>query len=153
MTTHDTSGYDAPTLGDIEAIKQVKAKYFYFIDTKQWVPLRALFTADATFDPEGEGAYTFDGVDGFIAGASAGLAHAISVHHGHMPIIEVDGDEATAIWAMSDYVEMFDANGKPKRGFLGYGHYHERYRKDDGVWRMCSWKLTRLRVDELSPTR
>jgi hypothetical protein len=148
MTTNATSN----VLADIEAIKQVKAKYFYFLDTKQWESLRTLFTADALFDPDGEGAYTFNGVDGFVAGASKGLAHAVSVHHGHMPIIEVTGREATGIWAMSDYVEMYDADGKPLRGFWGYGHYHERYRNDDGVWRISSWKLTRLRVDDLSPT-
>jgi hypothetical protein len=70
-----------------------------------------------------------------------------------MPIIEIDGHNATGIWAMSDYVEMFDADGVATHGFWGYGHYHERYRRDDGVWRISSWKLTRLRVDPLSPTR
>jgi hypothetical protein len=29
------------------------------------------------------------------------------------------------------------------------GHYHETYRLVDSCWRIASWKLTRLRVDQL----
>jgi hypothetical protein len=134
------------TLADVEAVKEVKARYFYYLDTKQWDALRTVFWEDAVFDPEGEGAYTFAGLEGFMAGASGGLANATSVHQGHTPIIEVDGDEATAIWAMTDYVEV---HTDPPRGFVGYGHYHERYSRRDGEWRIVSWKLTRLRVDPL----
>lgn len=138
---------DATRLADIEAIKRVKAEYFYFLDTKQWERLREVFTEDADFDSEGGGAFRFDGVDGFIAGASGPLANAISVHHGHMPIIDfISPTDATAIWAMSDYVELF---GPPARKFVGYGHYHERYRKQGDVWKISAWKLTRLRVDTL----
>ena len=61
-----------------------------------------------------------------------------------MPIIDLHGEnEASAIWAMQDYVQVGD------RTFKGYGHYHERYRRENGVWKISSWKLTRLRVDTL----
>jgi SnoaL-like domain len=142
-------GYmDTSRLADIEAIKRVKAEYFYFLDTKQWDRLRTVFTDDAEFDPAGEGAYTFDGLDGFMKGSSRSLANAISVHHGHMPIIDLlSATEATGIWAMTDYV---DVTGKAK--FVGYGHYHERYRKVGDTWKISSWKLTRLRVDSLPLT-
>lgn len=140
-------GVDA--LAAIEAVKRVKAQYFYFLDTKQWDRLRGIFTADATFDPAGEGSYTFDGLDGFIAGASGGLANAVSVHHGHMPIIDVhDADHASAVWAMEDDVAI--ASDPPRR-FIGKGHYHETYRREGGEWRIASWKLTRLRVDVIEP--
>ena len=145
----DAPTIDARGLADIEAIKLLKAQYFYFLDTKQWGLLRALFTPDATFDPAGEGAYTFDGLDGFIAGASGGLADAVSVHHGHMPMIElVDADHARGIWSMTDDVSV--AGAAPRR-FIGKGHYHETYRRQDGRWRIASWKLTRLRVDTVAP--
>jgi hypothetical protein len=137
---------------DIEAIKVLKAQYFYFLDTKQWDRLRDLFTDDARFDPEREGAYTFDGLDGFIAGASGGLANATSVHHGCMPMIELLGpDRARGIWSMTDDVEVSGA-AAPARRFIGKGHYHEEYRKVDGSWKIASWKLTRLRVDVLPTT-
>ena len=145
VTDEQPGGVEA--LQAIEAIKMVKAQYFYFLDTKQWDRLRSLFTGDATFDPEHEGDYTFDGLDGFVAGASRGLAEAVSVHHGHMPMIElVDADNATGIWAMTDDVAI---GGATPRRFIGKGHYHETYRRIDGRWHIASWKLTRLRVDQL----
>ena len=135
-------------LADIEAIKKLKAQYFYFLDTKQWDRLRSVFTEDADFDSAKGGAYQFADLDQFIAYASAGLAGGVSVHHGHMPIIDLGGDgAATGIWAMVDYVELPDGAGR--RGFTGYGHYHERYRKEGDEWKIAAWKLTRLRVDPL----
>jgi len=32
-------------------------------------------------------------------------------------------------------------------GHTGYGHYHERYVRQDGRWRIASQRLTRLHVD------
>jgi hypothetical protein len=143
----DARPIEVDVLVAVEGIKVLKAQYFYFLDTKQWDRLRALFTPDATFDPAHEGAYTFDGLDGFIAGASGGLANAVSVHHGHMPMIELlDADHARGVWAMTDDVAI--ASDPPRR-FVGKGHYHETYRREDGAWRIASWKLTRLRVDVL----
>lgn len=147
----DRPTIETQALADIEAIKVLKAQYFYFLDTKRWDELRALFTDDATFDPAGEGAYTFAGLAGFIAGASAGLADAVSVHHGHMPMIElVDADHATGIWSMTDDVAVAVA-GSPPRRFIGKGHYHETYRREQQRWKIASWKLTRLRVDVVAP--
>ena len=140
-TTHD--------LADIEAIKKLKAQYFYFLDTKQWERLRTVFTEDADFDSAKMGEYQMDGLDDFIAYASKGLTGGISVHHGHMPIIDLLGNgEAAGIWAMVDYVQVPDGDGG-HRGFVGYGHYHERYRRIGDEWKICRWAITRLRVDPL----
>lgn len=136
--------YTTDELAAIEAVKRVKAQYFYFLDTKRWDDLRSIFTEDVDFDSAKEGEYQFDGRDGFIGYVSANLQDAVTVHHGHMPIIALHGpDEASAIWAMQDYVTVGE------RTFKGYGHYHERYRCEDGVWKIAAWKLTRLRVDVL----
>jgi hypothetical protein len=140
-------------LADRAEIEQLKARYFYCLDTKRWDELRDLFTEDATFDPERAGDYHFDGLDGFITGASRSLANAVSVHHGHMPIIEFLSDtEATGIWAMRDDVEIFSDASRTQVAvhFIGHGHYHETYRRgDDGGWRISSWQLFRLRTDDL----
>jgi hypothetical protein len=32
-------------------------------------------------------------------------------------------------------------------GHTGYGHYHERYVRQDGRWRIAAQRLTRLHVD------
>ena len=41
---------DVKRLADIEAIKQLKARYFRLLDTKQWDDLKALFARDAQFN-------------------------------------------------------------------------------------------------------
>ena len=132
---------------DIEAIKQLKARYFRYIDTKQWDDLKALFTSDARFSVDGgSGHYEWAAPDDFIAHVSKSLGGAaVSVHQGHMPEIElIDAASARGIWAMFDYVDIPD---KPSR--QGYGHYHETYRRESDGWRIASLELTRLRVDAL----
>jgi hypothetical protein len=70
------------------------------------------------------------------------LEESVTVHHGHMPEIELTSDTAaTGIWAMFDWVDM------PQLVLRGYGHYEETYRVEDGCWRIAHSRLTRLRRD------
>jgi hypothetical protein len=141
----------ADQLADIEAIKQLKARYFFHLDHRHFEDLRALFTEDADFDSARLGEYQMADLDAFIDYARRGLTGGVSVHHGHMPIIELTGpDTATGIWAMVDYVEGPDGQGGT-RGFVGYGHYHEAYRRVGEEWKIARWAITRLRVDPLAP--
>ncbi len=69
------------------------------------------------------------------------LKDATTVHHGHMPEIEiVDADNATGVWAMEDLVQL------PGIALQGWGHYHERYRREAGSWKIASIRLSRLRL-------
>ena len=130
----------------VEEIKQLKARYFRLMDTKDWKAMREVFTDDARMDIDG---YVTDGGDAIIAFMSGVLAQVRTVHHGHMPEITVAGpDRATGIWAMYDYVE-FPGDAAAPQGLKGYGHYHEEYRIQDGAWRIASTRLGRLRVDPL----
>ena len=69
---------------DIEAIKQLKARYFRTMDTKDWSGFKAVFASDARMIvPEGgvdlTGNQTIaDTISGFLQGAT-------TTHHGHMP--------------------------------------------------------------------
>ncbi|MGB5268032.1 MAG: nuclear transport factor 2 family protein [Polyangiales bacterium] len=138
----------AEQLLELEAIKQLKARYFRLMDTKQWLPFSQVFTDDVVVDvshdkhaPGGTIVGRAEVVD-FIRKA---VGRATTVHHGHMPEIELlSPSDAQGVWAMEDYVEF-----KPSRGIRGYGHYHEEYRKEKGSWRISKLKLTRLRVDPL----
>lgn len=77
-----------------------------------------------------------------IASISEALENATSVHHGHMPEIELTSDTtASGIWAMFDYLVF------PDRTLKGYGHYEEQYAKENGQGKIKSVRLTRLRVD------
>lgn len=153
----DTAGGDADTGADIEAIKQVKARYFRLMDTKQWDDFGQVFAEDAVVDFSGEMERAgMDGTAGIVSGrdnivsyVKDAVAQADTVHHGHMPEIALVGpDRAEGIWAMQDIVDFGAA--APFGGLRGYGHYHETYTKDaGGVWRIQTIKLVRLRVDPL----
>jgi hypothetical protein len=153
----------------IEAIKNVKARYWYTVDTKDWTALRAVFTDDAIFDLRAERAFsqgepTDDlppveesiaaGDQAVLIGAAA-IAAAIqnfaeewtTVHHGHAPIVEVtEADFGTAIWPLFDYID--DGTNSLK----GYGHYHEEYRKVNDDWLISRALLTRIRGDGAYPS-
>jgi hypothetical protein len=78
-----------------------------------------------------------------MAGLQKVLAGATTVHHGHMPEIELTSPTtATGVWALHDIVIWPDGTRLD-----GYGHYHETYEKRDGEWRIKTSTLTRLHTD------
>ena len=97
---------------DIEAIKQLKARYFRLLDTKQWDGFRELFTSEFVSDTRGSGGKVIEGGDEFVAFVKKTLGANPTVHHGHMPEIELTGEgQARGIWAMEDLVRFL---GFPK---------------------------------------
>ena len=152
VTRPATSHGPAERLLEIEAIQQLKARYFRLMDTKDWGGLARVFTADAELDVTDDAGRDAGRVTGGGEAIAASIERAVgtarTVHHGHMPEIELTGsDTARGVWAMFDYVEWPSEGDRV--GFRGYGHYTETYRKVDGEWRIASLKLTRLRRDPL----
>ena len=145
---------DIEKLLAIEEIKQLKARYFRSMDTKEFQTLNTVFAPDATFDfrealrdpvlgtPEGTTEHEpVTGRDNIVAYISQALATAQSAHHGHTPEIEFTSDTtAKGIHPMEDTV----LNGS--FFFRGYGHYRETYVKLDEGWRIKTSQLTRLLV-------
>ncbi len=132
----------------IEDIKALKARYFRFMDTKQWDALVDVFTPDMqVISPSGQVWMT--GGPAFAASLKNSLEHSISVHQGFMAEIEIiDADNAKGIWSMQDVIEWKDRH--PREGWksiVGRGHYHDTYRRTDGIWRIATLSLTRLRLD------
>ncbi len=133
-------------MDDIEAIKQLKAQYFRLMDTKDWAGMRELFASDVHVDVTDEGGGIYETADAFFEMLEPTLRDVVTVHHGHMPEIELTSPTtATGIWAMEDQL-WFRPGGRAGR-MHGYGHYHETYVKLDGAWRIQSMTLVRLRVD------
>jgi hypothetical protein len=134
---------------DIEEIKQLKARYFRCMDQKNWDGWRDVFARDAVLEvPEAN--MVTSGRDAIIESVSGLLTGARTVHHGHMPEIEVTGaGTARGTWAMFDYVEWPAPDGGDRIGLQGYGHYVEEYVREDGQWRISRSRLVRLRVDPL----
>jgi uncharacterized protein (TIGR02246 family) len=134
-------------MDDVEAIKQLKARYFRTMDTKDWDAMRAVFTDDATVDTTASGGSVVHGADEFMTFLRDTIGDVVTVHHGHMPEIELtSASSATAIWSMEDMLRW--PNGMELHG---YGHYHETYEKRDGRWFISTTTLTRLRVDVRDP--
>jgi hypothetical protein len=133
---------------DLEAIKQLKARYFRLMDTKQWDEWALAFADDCVMEvPEANAVY--NGRLEIVTRVSSVLASAQTAHHGHMPEIELTGEHtARGTWAMFDYVEFPERDGT-RVGLQGYGHYRDDYVRDDGVWRVARSRLERLRVDAL----
>jgi hypothetical protein len=130
-------------MDDVEAIKQLKARYFRLMDSKDWDGMRRVFADDVYVDTTSSGGRVVEGADEFMAGLRAVIGDVLTVHHGHMPEIEITSPTtATGIWAMEDLLRWPD--GMELRG---YGHYLEEYEKADGEWRIKRLTLTRLRTD------
>jgi uncharacterized protein (TIGR02246 family) len=131
------------TMDDLEAIKQLKARYFRTMDTKDWAGMREVFADDVVMDTTASGGGVVTGADEFVSFLRDILQDVVTVHHGHTPEIELTSSTtARGVWAMQDLLKW--PNG---RELHGYGHYHETYELIDGAWRIKSSRLTRLRVD------
>jgi uncharacterized protein (TIGR02246 family) len=132
---------------DVEAIRQLKARYFRTMDTKDWAGMRAVFTDDVVMDTSSSGGGVIAGADDFMAFLEPTLEGVVTVHHGHMPEIEITSPTtATGIWSMEDMLRWPDGTE-----MHGYGHYLETYEKVDGEWRIKTLTLTRLRTDFATP--
>jgi hypothetical protein len=142
---------DTEKLLAIEEIKALKARYFRSVDTKDWTGLEAVFAPDLVADfresvPERNEALLTEGAAKFVADLAPLLQHAVTVHHGHMPEIEITSDTtAKGVWAMEDKLWM--PEGAPFKTLHGFGHYHETYVRLAGQWRIKTIRLTRLRID------
>ena len=131
---------------DIEAIKRLKARYFRTMDNKDWDGMAEVFADDVEIDMTGEGGGVTRGVAAFMPYLRENIETVTTVHHGHMPEIELTSPTTAAgIWAMED--KLWWPEGGPMRHLHGYGHYHETYEKTASGWRIKSLKLTRLRRD------
>lgn len=118
-------------MDDFEAIKQLKARYLRAVDTRDWELVRANLTDDFFVN---SGHHHTKGADNVVAYLSAALDDMVTVHHAHMPEIEVTSPTtATGIWAYEDLARYPDG-----RRMDGYGHHHETYEKIDGTWKMKS---------------
>lgn len=141
---------DVDRLLAIEEIKQVKARYFYGLDHKDWdLWRREVWAPDGRLEvPEVNEVH--EPLEKVIEEVSRQVGDQVSIHHGHMPIIEFVSDtEAQVIWAMED--RLYRSREQPLYDgsihLHGFGHYRETYVKIDSGWRIKSSRLTRLRVE------
>lgn len=123
----------------IEAIKRLKASYWYACDQKDVEAVRDCFA-------DGPVEIHYDGPVGRVEHRDALYevfkdvachTNIVEIHHGGSPQIDVvDADHAIGIWGLVYHLMDTD---KHTRSVVG-GYYHDEYRRIDG-----QWKITRTR--------
>lgn len=132
----------------IELIKQLKARYFRFLDTGNQEGLASVFTEDATAHFIG-GHYDID-VQGrhklLKFYAYSFTEDKFGMHNGHHPEITVDGDNATGLWYLQDIFINLEENTT----VMGSAIYEDTYVKVDGEWKIKTTNYERL-WEEIHP--
>ena len=125
-------------------LAQAKARYCRLLDSKDWLALAELLTEDMEFDlSDGNPDIApIVGRDNVLAAVQASVAGAKTVHQVHAPEIELGGDDAQVVWAVQERV-VWD-NGT---SLTAYGHYHDRWVRVAGQWKIAALRLTHLIVD------
>ena len=142
---------DRQHLEDIEQIKTLKARYIRCGDTQQWEELAKLLTGDFAalfeiaprFSKDQPRRVGISGRDLFINTWASALVGVTTMHNVFLPEITlVSPTAANGVWGMHDLVKM------PNCVFEGWGHYHDHYVKEHGVWMIKTSRVTRLHVEE-----
>lgn len=125
-------------LEDVEAIKNLKARYCTYCDDNYDADsIVSLFVEDAVWDGGIRGkAEGRPAIRDFFVRAPQRLSFA--VHMVMNPIIEVDGDHATGIW----YLFQACTYAEGQRPVWGSARYDEEYVRVDGRWMFKTLKLT-----------
>ncbi len=138
-------------LEDIEALKQLKARYARGCDPTHKVDfLMSLFTEDAVFDV-GKQYGRYEGkpaIRKFLEGADAIIPWAL--HNVIAPVIEVsdDGRTAKGNWYLLELATMpHPQTGSPQAVWIA-GTYEDDFVKQDGQWKL---KQITLRMQIMSP--
>ena len=128
-------------MDDIEAIRQLKYRYFRYLDTKRFADLGELLTDDVTTAYDG-GNLSQRGRGEVVAflEQSIGDGAIITMHNGHHPEIDVSGDEATGIWYLEDKVVIPAAD----LVISGTALYEDRYVRGASGWRIAHTGYTRI---------
>lgn len=131
---------DTEKLIEIEAIKQLKARYQRAVDTKDWDLMRSVLAEDAV-SVYSDGKHSYEGRENIVEFLSnpkgLGSTDIVSMHHAHTPEIALTSDStATGTWYLEDFVISKIASDWAPNGTVmhGTGVYFDEYVKRDGHW-------------------
>lgn len=130
------------------ALSEAKARYCRTLDTKDWAGYAGLLTEDFVLDvTEGTQVPVVKGRAAALQQIKSSILTAKTAHQVHTPEFDLNGDEAQVVWAMQDRVIW----GPDRPSITGYGHYHERWVRRNGEWKLAALRLTRLHIDVHPP--
>ena len=117
---------------EIEAIKQLKARYLRGLDTNDWETFAATMTEDCRARYN-SGKLSFDSRDEIVAFMRENLGgdKVITLHQGHQPEIEIiDEAQGRGTWYLQDLVLQLEAGIR----LYGSAIYSDVYSRVDGQW-------------------
>ena len=143
-------------LAAIDAIRQLKAKYWRGVDNRDDALVRSILAEDCELDYRECCKDPKSGIDhapamgivmhGRNSWVSDKVGEIVTVHQGHQYEIEITGEAtASGIWYFTD--RFFMPPGSPYSRLTGYGHYHETYEKRGAEWFLKTTRITRLWVE------
>ena len=122
-------------LKDVQAIKELKSRYFCALDTKDWDALEKTMTEDIVTSYS-NGKLVFHGPKEITDYFKKTMPKTeITLHQGHNPEIWFESDTvAYGKWYLQDV--LIFAKGDPYEGLQveGSAIYRDRYVKVDGEW-------------------
>jgi hypothetical protein len=131
----------------IELIRQQKAKYCRYLDTKQFDKWEQLFTPNATivfYNLDNSVMAQFESIAEFSPMTRAFFATTQTIHQTHNSEIEFTSDtEASAIWSMEDRHIYAPEGDNPPKTMHGYGFYYDTWELVDGEWKLSRLELRR----------
>jgi hypothetical protein len=131
-------------LEDIEAIRQLKARYWRYVDNKLWDDLADCFTEDVVLSvPSGtEEEMKLEGKKALLGFLKGVLGESmLTTHQGHQSEIEIISQTtAKGIWVLRDY----NVDSKVNTVYDGRGYYEEEYIKENGEWKIKKYRLSYL---------
>ena len=140
MTVASDLASRVQALEDIEAIKRLKARWWFACDTRDLAGMRACYDEDdflIDFGFIGE----FTDMDAFMEVFESLACHPthVDMHHGTAPEIEITGpDAATGRWRMR--FQLLETEHRQVQLMSGY--YEDVYARVNGEWKMRVSKYT-----------
>lgn len=149
---------EAERLAAIEAIRNLKARYWRGVDFSDGALVRSILAEDCVLDYMGcctdpvTGKDHMPAMNVILKGRDSWISDAfegpriVTVHQGHQAEIDVMGDgSASGIWVFTD--RFFMPPGSPFARLTGYGHYHDTYVRTEEGWKLKTTRITRLWVE------
>lgn len=127
-------------LEDIEAIKQLKHRYFFCCDQKQPAAVRDCF-ADGPMTIDYGRIGMFDNADAMVDVFErlACQEHIVEMHHAQNPQIELtSASTAKATWGLYYYMINTHDDSVTQLG----GYYEDEYTRVDGRWKISATRYT-----------
>ena len=127
-------------LEDVEAIRALKARYFFCCDRKDPKGMRACF-ADGPVQIDYGAVGKFDRADALVKVFTEIGCHdyMVEMHHGMNPQVSVvDDTTAKGTWSLHYFLINTQTKGLTQLA----GFYEDEYKKANGAWKIAKTRFT-----------